>query len=349
MTENSRHGLPPRPPDSAPTDAWQRYADDLEAVIAAEEHRADFLQGRLNHIITSPAWKLLRKARSFLPASAGRAGRPRNAASAAMPLLQSPIQGEPLVSIVVPFRDGAKLLARCMESIRKRTEYKQYEFVLVDNGSVEKTTLRLLEREKDKPGVTIVRVDEPFNFARLNNRGAQAARGEHLLLLNNDMEARAPGWLSAMLEHSQRPEVGAVGARLLFPDGRIQHAGVAVGAEDIAAHSFYLFPANEPGAAIVRNCDAVTGACLMTRKRLYQELGGLNDIDLPVAYNDVDYCLRVRERGLLVVYTPHAELLHHESASRGKANDPREAAYMCRRWAKAILSGAKSEPQRRGE
>jgi len=336
--DNSRHGLPPRPPSDAPLDAWRNYADELEAVIAAGEHRAEFLQQRLNHIVTSPAWKLMRKARGLLPARPGRKGA-RKEEPAATPLLQPAIRGEPLVSILIPFRDGAALLARCLRSIRDKTSYRHYELILIDNGSVEKRTQKLLAREKDAPGVTVVRADEPFNFARLNNRGAAAARGECLLLLNNDIEVLAPDWLAAMLEHCTRPEVGAVGAKLLYPDGRIQHAGVTVGKDDIAAHAFHLCPADEPGAQTVRNCSAVTGACLMTRKQLYHELGGLNETDLPVAYNDIDYCLRLREKGLLVVYTPRAELLHRESASRSVVNDPREAAYMCRRWAKAILAG----------
>ncbi|MGD0094684.1 MAG: glycosyltransferase family 2 protein [Planctomycetota bacterium] len=340
-TAGARRGLPPRPLDNAPPDAWRRYAEELEAVIAAGEHRANFLHGRLNQIVASPAWKLLRKARGLWTSAARTqpAKRSLRPVSAALPLLQPVIQGQPLVSILIPFRDGAKLLARCLASIREKTEYKNYEFVLLDNGSEARSTLKLLAREKAAPGVTVLRVDEPFNFARLNNRGAQAARGEHLLLLNNDTEVIAPGWLSALLEHSQRPEVGAVGAKLLYPGGLIQHAGVVLGQDDVAGHAFHLCLAGEPGADKVRNCAAVTGACLMTRKALFEELGGLNETDLPVAYGDVDYCLRVRERGLLVVYTPHAVLLHHESLSRSVVNDPGAAAYMCRRWPRALLAG----------
>ncbi|MCY3020644.1 MAG: glycosyltransferase family 2 protein [Planctomycetota bacterium] len=336
-------GLPPPPGEDAPLDAWRKYAAELEAVIAAGEHRAGFLQRQLNRIIGSPAWKLLKKARSLLSASRPSPPRGEGGASApdkgATPLLQTAIQGEPLVSILIPFRDGAKMLARCLESVRGKTAYKHYEFVLIDNGSVERSTQRLLTREKSKPNVRAVLMDEPFNFARLNNRGAQEAHGEYLLLLNNDIEVIEPGWLGAMLEQAQRPEVGAVGAKLLYPDGLIQHAGGIVGQDDIAAHAYRLCPADEPEASCVRNCAAVTGACLLTRTRLFGQLGGLNETDLPVAYNDVDYCLRLREKGLLVVYTPHAVLLHHESATRGPANDPREAAYMCRRWARAILGG----------
>jgi len=341
-TDDPRRGLPPRPLDSSAPEAWRRYAEELEAVIAAGEGRANFLHGRLNQIVSSPAWKVLRKARGLL-APASRAPAAKRAAprsdSTELPLFHPVIQGQPLVSILIPFRDGARFLARCLDSIRKKTEYKNYEFVLLDNGSAERSTLKLLAREKSRPHVTILRIDEPFNYSRLNNRGAEAARGEYLLLLNNDTEVLAPAWLNAMLEHSQRPEVGAVGAKLLYPGGLIQHAGVVPGQDDVAGHAFHLCPAGEPGAQCVRNCAAVTGACLMTRKALFEELGGMNETDLAVAYGDVDYCLRLRERGLLVVYTPHAALLHHESLTRSLVNDPRAAAYMCRRWAREILAG----------
>ena len=247
---------------------------------------------------------------------------------------------EALVSILIPFRDDSRMLKRCFDSIRNLTAYKNYEFILVDNGSIEKSMQRLLASEKSSVEVKIIRVDEPFNYSRLINTAARQAQGEHLLLLNNDMEALDAGWLSAMLEHSQRDEVGAVGAKLLYPNGRIQHAGVAMGLDDLAAHVYRCAPDDCSGLdysrQLIRNCSAVTGACLMTRRKLFSELGGLNELELPVAYSDIDYCLRIREKGLLVVYTPYACLRHHESVSRGTANDPRKAAYMCRRWAKAM-------------
>ena len=159
-----------------------------------------------------------------------------------------------------------------------------------------------------------------------------------MLLLNNDIEVLEPEWLSAMLEHSQRPEVGAVGAKLLYPDGRVQHAGVIVGVGEVAGHAFRFYPDSDPGyygsAVAIRNYSAVTAACMMTRKSVFLDAGGLNETDLAVAYNDVDYCLRLREKGLLIVYTPYAKLRHYESISRGLSNNPRESAYMCRRWAK---------------
>lgn len=259
------------------------------------------------------------------------------------------IRGEPLVSILIPFRDRAELLARCLESIRARTSYRNYELLLIDNGSRTPEMARCLDRVRRAPvgrvgnspyRVKVLRVDEPFNYSRLNNLAARQAAGEHLLLLNNDTEALADEWLSAMLEHSQRPEVGAVGAKLLYPDGRVQHAGVVMGIGEVAGHAHRMAPDGSPGyygcAAMIRNVSAVTGACMMTRRALFLELGGLNETELAVAYNDVDYCLRLREKGFLIVYTPYARLRHYESATRGFANNPRESAYMCRRWPAAL-------------
>ena len=250
------------------------------------------------------------------------------------------IAGNPRVSIVIPFRDKPELLKRCLYSIRSVTAYTNYEFILLDNGSADPAMLQLLDEERRERNVKVLRIDEPFNYARLNNRGAQEATGEHLLLLNNDTEALEPEWLAAMLEHSQRAEVGAVGAKLLYPDGRVQHAGVLLGVGEVAGHAFRYCRDDDPGyfgsAEAIRNYSAVTAACMMTRRAVYLEMGGLNEIDLPVAYNDVDYCLRLREKGLLIVYTPYAKLRHHESVSRGLANNPRESAYVCRRWAHAM-------------
>ena len=163
-----------------------------------------------------------------------------------------------------------------------------------------------------------------------------------LLFLNNDVEGIAHGWLQAMVEHALRPEVGAVGARLLYPDGRIQHAGVLVGVGSVADHAFRLSPAAEPGyfymPDAIRNYTAVTGACMMVRKDTFDELGGFDE-DLAVAYNDIDFCLRLRERGYLIVYTPYAELLHHESVSRGRSTDTAEARIMLDRWGDFIKDG----------
>jgi GT2 family glycosyltransferase len=337
MDDSSRRGLPQRPPSGAGPEAWQRYADELEAVIAAAEHRADFLQARINQIAGSSAWKVLKKAKNLLDSSPlGSAGKKSRSGKGTVPEKPPFVRGEPLVSILIPFRDGAKWLERCLNSLRAKTAYKNYELILIDNGSSEKATLKILAQEKAKPGVQVLRIDEAFNFARLNNLAAAKARGEFLLFLNNDIEVLQPHWLAAMIERSQQPGVGAVGAKLLYPDGRIQHAGVAMGVDDIAGHVYRLLAEDAPEVSVVRECSAVTAACMMTPRKLFGELGGFNEIDLPIAYNDVDYCLRLREKEYRVIYTPHATLLHHESISRGALNDPRQSAYMCRRWAKAM-------------
>jgi|GEM_PF-4003872 len=334
---DGRSGLPPRPENNASIEAWKKYAAEMEAVAAASEHRANFVHERLNKLIGSPAWKLLKKAKTLIESTPlRRAGRKKkHILSSYVPQ----VHGTPLISILIPFRDSAPLLQQCLDTLRSKTAYRQYELILIDNGSIEKSTHRLLERE-EKKGARIVRVDEPFNYSRLNNLGAKSAQGEHLLLLNNDIEIIEPQWLGALVEQSQRKDVAVVGAKLLYPDGRVQHAGVVVGLDDVAGHAFKYLDGDDLQIITVRECAAVTGACLITPRHLFEKWGGLNEIDLPVAYQDVDYCLRAKEAGYKVIYTPHAALVHHESASRSFTNNPNEAAYMCRRWARRILDKA---------
>ncbi|HZP67917.1 MAG TPA: glycosyltransferase [Rudaea sp.] len=258
------------------------------------------------------------------------------------------IKGSPLVSMLVPFRDKPELLATCVRSILAKTEYTNFEILGIDNGSTEAPTHELMrELEKQDPRVRFVRHDVPFNYSAINNFAARQARGEHLLLLNNDTEAIAPEWLRAMLEHSQRPEVGVVGAKLLYPDRRIQHAGVIVGIGGVAGHAHLMELADGPGyfarAQLAQDLSAVTFACAMTRRTVFEELGGLNETELAIAFNDIDYCLRAREAGYLVVYTPFAELYHHESRTRGYEDNPekqarffREISYMQQRH-RAVL------------
>src|SRR5262249_4264828 len=191
----------------------------------------------------------------------------------------------------------------------------------------------------------ILPFDEPFNFARMNNVAAEAAAGEHLLFLNDDTEVIRSDWLEAMLEHSQRPEVGAVGARLLFPNRTLQHAGVVIGIQGKAGHAFWGLPADSPGyydqARVIRNYSAVTGACLMMRRAVFEELKGFDE-QFAISYNDIDLCLRARERGYLVVYTPYAVLYHHQSASRGAYDAEKDRAYeelLRRRWKSLFEEG----------
>jgi GT2 family glycosyltransferase len=241
------------------------------------------------------------------------------------------VHSSPTVSILIPTKDRADLLRRCLESVDRKTTYRHFEILIIDNGSTESKSLAYLRSLPHR----IIRDDRPFNFSRLNNLGAAHATGEFLLLLNNDTEVITPDWLSAMLEHAQRPEVGIVGSKLLYSDGSIQHAGVLLGIGGMAGHSHKHLQSSQyyhqlPN--LINDCSAVTGACLMIRSSLYGELGGMDEQNLPVAFGDIDLCLRVRERGYLVVYTPYSMLYHHESKTRGYTLDGREHTYFINRW-----------------
>jgi O-antigen biosynthesis protein len=247
-----------------------------------------------------------------------------------------------LVSAVIPFRDEPALTAACYRSFIERPGYDNFELLLVDNDSALPETRALLENLARDHRVRLIAAPGAFNWATINNEAARKARGDLLLFLNNDIEAKSEGWLAAMVSHAERPEVGAVGARLLFPDGTIQHVGVVVGVGWAASHVQQGIGHDHPGylslATVTRNTSAVTGACMMTPRSAFEEIGGF-DANLPIAYNDIDYCLRLRERGLLVVYTPLAEMIHHESKSRGHSDDTAETAFFWKRWRSLLLSG----------
>jgi GT2 family glycosyltransferase len=260
---------------------------------------------------------------------------------------RAPPEPKPLVSVIVPTRDRADLLAQCCDGVLNRTDYAPLELIVVDNGSAEPATAALFDRLARDPRVRILPAPGPFNFSALNNLGAAQARGEVLLLLNNDVSMPRPDWLDALVAQAVRPSVGAAGARLLFPDGRLQHAGVLLGVGDVAGHLGYGQPGDTGGyyehLATPRTVSAVTAACLAIRKAVYDEAGGLDAEALPVAFNDVDLCLKLRARGYDIVWTPHAELVHHESASRGDERAPAdqarfaaEMAVMRARWGAAL-------------
>jgi GT2 family glycosyltransferase len=223
----------------------------------------------------------------------------------------------PLVSIIIPTRDGPRLRA-CLESLWYRTRYPRYEIVLIDNGSRDLGVLRHMADHADK--LRVIRDDRPFNFSALNNVAAEHARGEVLCLMNDDVEVMNGDWLDEMVAFLLQPEVGIVGAKLYFGDRRIQHAGLVLGVGGIAAHSFrffdHLYFGHLGHAILPRTCSAVTAACLVTRRRVWEEIGGFDE-ELAVSFNDVDYCLRARARGWQTVWTPFAELVHYESTSRG--------------------------------
>ena len=236
--------------------------------------------------------------------------------------LSREISGNPKVTILIPFRDQPKLLSQCIHSILAKTHYQHYEILGLDNQSEELATRRLMDSlAGTDERVRFERFDEPFNFSAINNFGASLAEGEHLLLLNNDTEVISPEWLAAMLAHSQREDIGAVGAKLLYPDNRIQHAGAILGIGGVAGHS-HKFVSNKANGYFSRphltqNISAATAACMMVKKALYKELKGLEERYLAVAFNDIDFCVRLREKGLLNIYEPAATLYHHESISRG--------------------------------
>lgn len=249
----------------------------------------------------------------------------------------------PRVSIIVPTRDALALLRPCIESVLARTTYPHFELIVVDNGSRDAATLDYLAELARRARVRVLRFDRRFNYSAINNFAVRQAEGDMLCLLNDDTEVISPDWLEEMAGYLLRPGVGVVGAKLYYPDGRVQHAGVTVGPGGCANHLHAGLGRDEPGycgrALLAQEYSAVTAACLLTWTRLYRALGGLNTRRLPVTFNDVDYCLRAQEAGYRVVFTPHAELIHHESATRGrdvtvraKLRVAREIRYMRTRW-----------------
>lgn len=236
------------------------------------------------------------------------------------------IDGEPLVSLLIPTRNGRRMLERCIESVVERTTYERFEIVIVDNGSDEPDTLEFL-RTVD---VRVVRYPYRFNYARQMNMAVDAAAGDQVVFLNNDLEVITPGWLEAMIEIGQDPRVGAVGARLLFPSGRVQHEGVFVGYGGGSAGNVDFGGYFNLGR-MIRDASAVTAACMLMRKEPFRRIGGFDE-RLRVAFNDVDLCLRLRQAGYQVVYTPYAELFHAESASRGNLHPQEDDAFFVRRW-----------------
>ena len=249
----------------------------------------------------------------------------------------------PLVDVIIPTRDRLDLLAPCVASLLAVTGYPRFRILVVDNGSSDPACLAWLRAmPDDDPRVRVIRIDEPFNYARLNNLAAAGSDAEVLAFVNNDIEATDPSWLSAMVAQAIRPGVGAVGAMLLYPDGSIQHAGLFLGVNGVAAHAYRGCPADFPGQMgrllLAQEVSAVTGACLVTRRECYREARGMDE-ELAVAFNDVDYCLKLRSLGYRVIWTPLARLLHRESASRGgevstqqRERLQREERHLRERW-----------------
>ena len=265
-----------------------------------------------------------------------------------------PLPDYPLVSILIPTRDRLEMLDACIASLA-RTTYPAVEVIIVDNDSTEPRTLEWLDAFDNGRDHRVVRHPGPFNYSAVNNRGAEAARGELLCLLNNDTEVVEPGWLTEMVRWISRPDVGVVGARLLYGDGTVQHAGVVLGLGGFAGHGHHRCGRDDYGyfsrLTIAHEVGAVTGACLLTRRSSWEALGGLDE-QLAVAFNDIDYCLRVRnELGQRIIWTPHAELTHHESISRGAEDDPVKVArfnaevdLVLERWESALADDPAYSP-----
>jgi O-antigen biosynthesis protein len=255
------------------------------------------------------------------------------------------IRGNPKISVIIPFKDGVSYTKRCVSSIEEKTTYDNYDIVLVDNQSEEVETKEYLAAMSMKH--IVLSYDKPYSFGKLNNWAASQVNGDHILLLNNDTEVINGEWMSAMLEYSQRDEVGAVGGKLLYPDGRIQHAGVIVGLGGAAAHSHRLLDSRLPGyngwTVNVMNFLAVTAACLMIKRELFlEEMGGfLPEFD--PAYQDVDLGIRLYEAGYWNVFTPYARLYHFESATRFSSRnkekltrDEENAEKLRKKWSKYV-------------
>ncbi len=265
------------------------------------------------------------------------------------------IKSHPRVSIVIPTKDHVEILKRCVRSILDKTRYQNYEIVIVDNQSREDDTFDYYNSLNTDPKIRILHYDKQFNFSAINNYAVTQVDSPYILFLNNDTEVISGEWLSAMLEHAQRDGIGTVGAKLLYPNNLIQHAGVIMGItgtpgqKGVAGHSHKNLPANCNGyflrSQIIGNYSAVTAACLMMRKNVFQEIGGFNE-DLAIAFNDVDLCLKIRSAGYLIIYTPYSQLYHHESVSRGYENTPEKQARFSKevrlirdRWGTVIDSG----------
>ena len=259
----------------------------------------------------------------------------------------------PLVSIIIPTRNGEKLVRQCIESIRAKTRYPAYEIILVDNGSDDASAVRYFRSLQAAGTLTLLEDPRPFNFSRLNNEAAAVAKGEYLAFLNNDIEVITPEWLDELVSNACRPGVGAVGARLWYPDDTIQHAGIILVA-GIAANAHVGRPKGDHGyfsrASLAQALSAVTAACLVIRKAVFEEVGGFDET-LAVAFNDVDLCLRIQAAGYRNLYTPYAELYHHESASRGYEDTPekmkrfeKEANILRERWLPVLMNDPHYNP-----
>jgi len=246
----------------------------------------------------------------------------------------------PLISVIIPTKDRIHLLARCLDSLSRLTSYAHYEICILDNGSESEECVDFLKRVAEK--WTVIPYPGPFNFSAMNNLGASIAKGEYLVFLNDDTEVMTAEWLTIMLEQAMQPKIGAVGAKLLFPDGSIQHGGIVLGIRGEAGHAFRHCHDTQSGyhnfPHVRRNCSAVSAACMMVSKHVFQSLGGFDE-HLPVEFNDVDLCLRIRRDGYRIVYAPEAVLYHYENGTRRGRRVQADVQRFCSEWADLLAQG----------
>jgi GT2 family glycosyltransferase len=257
------------------------------------------------------------------------------------------------VSIIIPTKNKVELLSKCIDSVLNKTTYKNYEILVIDNGSDDKATLAYLQEISKNLKIKVIKYDIPFNYSKINNYAVQFAEGELLLFLNNDTEVINPDWLEEMVSYFSLEDVGAVGASLYFPDTEvIQHIGVVLGIGGVARHIYRFYPRHFYGqrgrTLLPQYVSAVTGACLLVRKDVFNKVGGFDE-NLAVDYNDIDLCLKITSIGYKIVWSPYVELFHHESATRGMSllSDPRyikERNYMIKKWGKKLLTDPAYNP-----
>jgi GT2 family glycosyltransferase len=248
----------------------------------------------------------------------------------------------PCASIIVPTRDRLDLLQPCLESVFRATAYGDYEVIVVDHASVEAETGAYLRRLSSQHRLSVLRLEGSFNFSKLNNTAARQATGDVLVFLNNDTQVLNAEWLKELVVNAIRPEIGAVGAKLFYPDGRIQHGGIELGGPTMARHSYRYFPGDHAGYLhrlhVPHRVDAVTAACMAVAADKFHAVDGFDESAFPVAYNDVDLCLKLERAGYCNLWTPYAQLIHKEQATRGEWRDKREAEAFKRKWATRLAA-----------
>ncbi len=231
---------------------------------------------------------------------------------------------EPLIAIIIPNRNSYETIKRCLDSIKEKTSYKNYKIYIIDHQSSDSRVFDLYK----KHNCEVIPYSGEFNFAKMNNLAVSKVKEEYILFLNNDTQVISEDWLKSMVEFFERPDIAIVGAKLLYPDNTIQHGGLILGINNLAGSCCKCFPIHDNGyfnfLSIIKNCSAVTAACMLIRKKVFEEVGGFDEENFRISFNDVDLCLRVREKGYLIVYTPYALLYHWESKTRGYNNNPRE-------------------------